>query len=464
MLFTHRTGGDVLYGESISALFRSSFLPFYEEAIRRVAENEGLTKFQPVVIPEVAQGVVGLMLSDQIELRKVRLQMEGSSPLDDDARSTIVELCSSIKASPASYSLDKAWSLYYLGLFELDHAREQGSLQALWNEENMGSDDSPCTCIHLINAKAHLFEASLHTMNASDILTRNILRSLALATGPSSGESIGVSAGILILTSVGQSLRRRMTWSFSNSAEELDALESVERWQHVFSAFDGPSCEDPDRDRGILEFLMQLANLTPSGWSFVAPVICPSGEILVATLEKRSSSVAFTISTKCIFPTDGVAGYECIMKPFDEIHLRVQEHLQSVDPASLLDHDDKEAVKRRWWEERGRLDEEFRILLDILDTSFFSKVFERKNVLVAASGYDDDVPRGNLASRFDNAFDDSNGQLSSSLDERITSLKELTVVKLKKKLLEIGVRESRFKNMKKAELIDLAIELSLIHI
>jgi Peptidase family C50 len=449
--------GDVLYGDSVTVAFKNAFLPFYEEAIRRAAEIDSVTSLDPVTLPKQAEGCLGLALAKQVELRKARLLMESTSTLDDDARMNIRGICHDIKDSAVSCSADKAWALYYLGLFELEKARRLGTLQKIWTQDDPARDDS--TCNHLRMAKSYLSQASLHTMNASDVLTRNILRSLALASGPAMEDSIGMSSGVLVLTSVGQSLRRRMTWSFSNGNDHNAENEDENRWKNIFSAFDGPSCEDGERDARIADFLKQIAILTPSGWSFVATVICPTGEILVTSLEKIASKVEFTISTRCIFASDEMTAYDCIMKPLDTILKSMQEQLHRLDPAAVAESSDKEAIKKTWWEERGRLDENLGSLLCQVEATFFSQVFDHRGAGSTIFDEDNEVPIGNLASRFDAALDgDASSWETNCLEDRLDNLKALTIAKLKEKLIMMGVDESLFKKLKKAQLIELLIE------
>ncbi|KAG7337862.1 peptidase C50 family protein [Nitzschia inconspicua] len=446
--------GDVLYGDSVNAVFKHAFFPFYEEVIRIVAENESLTTLDTFFLPEQAKGSIGSALSKQVELRRVRMLVESPSSLDNESLGRICDLCNEIKDNTFSCSEDKAWAFYYLGLIELDQARQQCTLQAMWHQNDFDFDQN--TCLHLSAARENLRHASLQTMNTSDVLSRNILRSLALASGPSTDRNIGMSSGILVLTSIGQSLRRRMTWSFSNGNDERKVSAKMERWQSIFSAFDGPTCDDGDRDARISDFLQQVANLTPSGWIFVAPVICPSGEILVTSLEKRSSNAHFTITTKCIFPPEGTTGYDFIMKPLDTILNQVQEQLHRFDPTSLSESCDKEAIKRRWWEERGQLDEDLQSLLDEVESTFFAEVFDCEKCDTIS--FDKDIPRGNLASKFDDAFDYSPEKALPSRQDRVDALKMLTIPKLKEKLINMGVEESSYKKLKKAELIELVIE------
>ena len=89
--------GDVLYGDSITAAFKSAFVPFYEEAIRRIAEIDVMAKLDPILFPKQAQGCIGVALANQVELRKARVLIDGTSSLDDIARTNIERICYEIK-------------------------------------------------------------------------------------------------------------------------------------------------------------------------------------------------------------------------------------------------------------------------------------------------------------------------------------------------------------------------------
>jgi hypothetical protein len=441
----------VLYGDSVTAVFRHAFVPFYEEATRLVPVIENLGMFDSSILPHGMENWIGVALSTKVQLRKARLMIESHTITDAESIVDIRRICSEIVGSAFTCSEDKAWSLYYLGLLELEEARQSGTLHERWQNDDFILDDSQC--MHLCAAKDFLSRASLYTMNASDVLTRNILRSLALASGPSDDGRIGMSSGVLVLTSIGQSLRRRMTWSFSSGTDKHGTFKDQNLWQHIFSTFDGPLCEDVNRDSRIADFFSQLAKLTPSNWTFLAPVICPTGEVLVSCVEKLSSTNEYTISTRCIFPANGMTGYDCIMKPLDTILKQVQEQLHSVDPMSVSDCSDKEIIKRRWWEERGRLDDDLGALLCKIETMLFPEGFDYPGGI----SYDD-LPRGNLAARFDEVLEQVPKYSSLCHNNRSDDFKHLTVPKLKEWLANEGVDETVMKKLRKSELIELLIK------
>lgn len=401
-------------------------------------------------------------LKKQLQLRNARQLLESSSELDDEECVVARKLCESVEECEDSYPEDKAWALYYLGHLELQEARSTGALQALWSDGGSHTYELNVSNRSLHEARDHLARAILWAMNVSDVLHRNILRSLALALGPTESKGIGTSAGILILASIGQSTRRRMILSSHRSASDGDTSRKI---RSPFGTFDGPYRPDVDRDRRISSFLRRLAQLTPDNWTFAASTICPSGEILFASLKKASPNAEFAMSTKCVFPPNNSNGYDAIMKPFDSIMMRVQEQLHAIEHSET---DDKESMKRNWWHERSRLDDELSGLLGTVDETFFFNLFATSDDDAAtavssdhskSSSSDDSrgFPRGNLASKFDAAIDKVIVNLDTEHHDRAKTLTQLTVAKLKAMLRELDVADSKLRKLRKTDLVDLLI-------
>jgi hypothetical protein len=434
-----------------------------------MTERANLFQVKSLRVPLDIKQHLGMPVADQVKLRDVRRLLESSHGSDVESELTIRRLCAQIEESKFSCSEDKAWSLYYLGVLDLEAARCSGHLQELWNEHecDQTSSSSGCNDENIHSARYCLSRALLYSSETSDIFVRKILRSLALAEGPKTNNGIGSSAGILILRSIGQSIRRRLTWSFDQDQVALES-ESFKNLKDIFSVFDGLCNSDQERDEQIKLFLGELAARTPNDWGFVAPVICPSGEMLVSIIQKTTPNPnEFTISTKCIFPPRGENTYDVIMKPLDSILARVQEQLQGVDPSLVSKSDDKEAIKRKWWDERNRLDAEMCGLLEDVESLYFSKIFDirsDKDILATPNSFSnlEESPRGNLTSRFEAAVNESNeGRFDSEEEhqEKIDILKKLTVPKLKDRLLSAGASTSQFRKLRKADLIELLIEI-----
>jgi separase len=362
-----------------------------------------------------------------------------------------------------------AWSLYYLGVMELDAARCSGALQKLWDKKEWDQTSFPIAYNdrNIQSARHHLSRALLYSSHASEIFARNTLRCLALAEGPRIRNGVAASAGILILRSIGQTIRRKLTLSFDQNDEWLE-IEPFKNMKDIFGVFDGQNKPDKEMDEKIQLFLSELAARTPKDWGFVAPVICPSGELLVSIIQKTDpNSNEFTISTKCIFPPAGENAYDIIVKPLDTILARVEQQLKGVDPSLVSTSDDKETIKRKWWNERNCLDEEMRELLEDVESLYFSKVFdipsdEDTSISSISSTNFEGLPRGNLTSRFEAAVNDGKEFRCDSeedLEKKIDAMMKSTVPKLKDRLLSAGASKSQLRKLRKADLIELLIQI-----
>jgi Peptidase family C50 len=446
--------------------FAKTFLPYYFEATRNLEENTHLIQLTSMKLPTRFELRLTTPLKKQAQLRNARQILESSSEPDDEANFMVRKLCESVEGCELSFSEDKAWALYYLGHLELQEARCTGALQELWSENGERYFEIPMRSLH--EARRHLSRAILWTMNVSDVLFKNILRSLALAVGPAESNGVGISVGTLILASIGQSIRRRMVYSLrQNSDAEID----TSRVQSVFGTFDGPWGPDIDRDHRISMFLRDLAHVTPQNWRFTAAAICPSGEILVTSLQKVLPNAGFEISTKCVFPPQRSNAYDIVMKPFDNIMLNVQEQLQGID---AVGPNDKESTKRKWWRDRGSLDEELGDLLVKVDDTLFANVLAPSDVNAAMADSSDhstssssndnrEFPRGNLASRFEAAFDTIVDDSNMEQNNRVTRFKELTVEKLKDRLRDLSVADSTLRKLRKKDLFELLLKLEEKH-
>ena len=413
---------------------------------------------------------LGMPIFDQVKLRNVRRLLGSPYELNKEMEVNIRQLCSQIEKSEFVCPEDKAWALYYIGILDIEAARSSGALQKLWNDDGIdqasSSSNDENINENIRSARSYLAKALLNSSEASDIFLRNILRSLALVEGPHSKNCIASSAGILILRSIGQSLRRKLTWSFDQDHESPDTNTS-NNLKNTFSEFDGPFESDEDRDNKIKLFLSDLATRTPENWTFIAPAICPSGEMLVSILQKRDQIPnEFTISTTCIFPTRGDNAYDEIMKPLDNILARVQQQLEGVDPSFVSKSNDKEAIKRKWWDDRNGLDAEMCDLLKDVELLYFSKFFDIDSDESSSQSPNSSVdleefPRGNLSSRFEAVVHDSGENRfdpEDELEEKFDILMKLTIPKLKDRLLSAGAIQSQFRKLRKADLIELLIQ------
>jgi len=159
------------------------------------------------------------------------------------------------------------------------------------------------------------------------------------------------------------------------------------------------------------------------------------------------------------------------MKPLDSILIRVQEQLHGINQSDVSKSDNKEAIKRQWWNERNQLDDELCDLLENVEALYFSNIFDGSSTVnlsdFSASNEEiDEFPCGNLTSRFEAAINDSNDDNGDDADDseseyekKIKVLQKLTVLKLKDRLLEAGANNSKSRRLRKSELIDLLIQI-----
>ncbi len=426
-------------------------------------------QIQSLRVPSKVKKFLGMPIADTLKLREVRRLLEAPIKSDEEAGLSIRRLCAQIKESKYASPEDKAWAYYYIGVVEIESARSSRALEELWNADVSGQNafsDDGCD-ENILSARCNLNSALLLSSGTSDILQRNILRNLALVEGPDVKDSVGSSAGILILRSIGQSVRRKLMLSFDHEGESNEN-DSSKNLKDVFGVFDGQWKSKQDNDHEIMLFLSSLAAQTPANWRFVAPVICPSGEMLVSIIHKSHPNPDdFAIVTKCIFPEKMLSTYDVMMKPLDGILFKVQQHLQGVDPLLASKRDDKEAIKRKWWNERNRLDAEMCNLLERVESMYFSKVFDltsAENIPVPPNSGDDlrELPHRNLSSRFEAAVNDCNESEcdpEGERQERFDMLMKLTIPKLKDRLLSLGANKAQFRKLRKADLIELLIQI-----
>ena len=263
-------------------------------------------------------------LSNQVNLWQARYNLSCETGL-----SQAQKLCMLLVESNTASSSILVWAYYYLGKIEMTCAKDKGSLISLWEghsdtvlannclRQRSGVCPERESCEHLSAAREYFLASLAHIRYATDVLMRNILRSLALVTGPENGASItGVSSCALILTSIGSVARQQVLHGISEhkaSTAHSDLLDA-------FEAFDYPFGDLEKRNQKIKAFLSRFSHLAPPTWVFVAPVICATGELLLTSLANSPSG--FVSRTACIFGAgEHREAYNKIVKPLDEIIL-----------------------------------------------------------------------------------------------------------------------------------------------
>jgi hypothetical protein len=433
--------GDILYGDAIIPKFHFGFEEYYKEALRRGVTNNIVVP----ILPNYLKCNNDIFFT-KFKLLKVRCLLEAKI---GDVASEASSLCHQIIQDDSSSVIDRAWAFFYLGSLEMNEAQTSGALFDLWHTRtnNIEIESSGHS---LQNARAYFLDAAmLIGASGNDVLHRAIFRSLALVTGPETGEISGESAGILILSSIGRSARKKMFQVIlckGNNTQDL-LLEA-------FSCFDHSLDDQKKRGLRVRLFLHNLAKLVPSNWHFTAPTICISGQLLITSLEKSNIDDEFCVKTRCIFPTEKESGaYDDIVKPLDEIIMRSQQQLKGMDPSAVSEQFSKEAAKRSWWDARNRLDNDLRHLIEIVESQYFPTLHLSSD---GNSIFDDGeacLPCGNLAMRFEAACD-----VSSPEEDTEEALKKLTVPKLKEKLGQFGFTDPQMRKLRKQEVIDRLME------
>ena len=369
-----------------------------------------------------------------------------------------------------------AEAFYDLGLIALKKAKQCGELRLLWSGHSVvaqvGDDDldtSECDLSPLdyTNQAKNHFQCALRYANpASDVATKNILRCLALVTGPKD------STAFLVHTSVGGAARNIVRDALSPLSG--DAISDKARFaknegrvREVFEVFDDDLLDLDARNRSIAILLKDMSSLIPGNWNISALATCPSGELLISTISPTTIPIGgettANLSTICIFPEADDDAHTNILNPLDRIIERSQNQLSGMSEEAQSEQYNEESVRRKWWDERHKIDDGLQSLLKETQRKYFghSLVLER---LIPTNFPDDDnsecsdIGIGNLASRFEAAEQDTVDGLSAFDEEaEQAKLKKITVAALKERLQSLDVESSRFQKLRKAELIELLV-------
>ncbi|CAJ1949867.1 unnamed protein product [Cylindrotheca closterium] len=442
------SAGDILYGSAMTSRQHSDFKSYY--ACLPQFQLSSLS-----AIPSTLELPINMTIttsgtySSKLSLLKARCLLHDSTDSDEVSYNRIGDLCHDVINDHTSSSIDKAWAHYYIGTMALDATRNNGDLTRLWQGQGAITSKS------LAVAKKSFSNAISEIENYdNNVFYRTLIRSLALVSGPESGQLSGSVSGMLVLTSIGHVGRRQMSKS-------LDGKQGAEDLVSAFSCFDRSLEDDSGRNRAILHFLDALAAVTPKVWHFVAAAICPTGELLLTSLGKgESSGNSFCIETKCVFPKEErYCAYDEILRPLDKIIHKSQQHLQGMDPDQVSANYTKESAKRDWWSVRNQIDETLCYHILEVEENFFSTIHLRINSKdsIFEENESSDLPCGNLASRFEAACNPSTPVVDDEMGEK--SLWNLTVPKLKNILRRHNFSDSQMRKMRKHEIIETILEV-----
>lgn len=437
--------GDLLYGESVRPSHHVSFRLCYENGLRWFSDIASSCNLGS---PFERHGFSNTKLSAKMAVREIRY-LRSSIMLDHSVGEALQELCLSVMENECADKLDKAWALFYSADQIIGVLRLSGSLRRVWNGEEHEVPEEELK--RLERARSLLTDAvSLHSIG-SDILSRSILRTLALVSGPEIEPVSNAPAGALVLMSLGQFYRQKMIGSLKESPAELS--HRVERLLDIFDAFEG---DGVDGD-GISQQLDQLALVSSQMWKYAALALTPAGDVLVTSIEKDVDCGKMRMKTTWIEPLVSASAYEDILAPLDAIVEESQMQLQGMGVSAVSEHFQKEDAKRTWWDKRHDLDDELQALLERVESQYFPSLHIGMNSgeSIFQQGEDEaQLPIGNLTSKFEEA-----ANMKAGHQETIETLRTLTVPLLKERLRsEFGFTDSRFRKMKKQDLIDLYIE------
>ena len=380
----------------------------------------------------------------------------------------------------------QAQTNYQLGLFALQESRISGELYFLWKDNCAFTGESQ----QLPNKKQKFSEIETFTKNitaarnyflkaasllgpSTSLLYRKVLRSLALVTGPTEiYGNIGMSSTVLLHSSIGYSARQ-------------SKLTTAATEKGIFHAFDIPLSSVDVRNREI-ENMMNSGHEIPVGWKFVAISICPTGELLIASLAPKkaeSENIEWSDNIFCIFPeTPNANGcgetqvHKDVINVFDDLINENDLQLSGKSSSILCENGDVEESKRQWWDKRIEFDNKLKEILRSAQAKYFCEpglkdffvnhqapCIDLNKIYSEDSNDSDDSEdsilfSSNLAAKFEAVCaiegKDSETSKAESIDEW-RKIQSMTVVEIKRELGALGVAPKAFRGLRKADLIRL---------
>lgn len=363
--------------------------------------------------------------------------------------------------APASCS---AQAQYELGLIVLENARARGELYALWNgyfvSNGKAGDGEYPPLQFTLEARKHFQGALSQAGPSATKLTKDILRCLALTTGPEDTDA----SSFYIHASIGGNARATVLDIFSEPSESNCSHELQDNVKTLFQLFDDETMNCTQRIESFRSLLNDYASFLPDDWTVSSLAICPTGEILISSIRKKVMNDGNTViraSNVCIMQGDQKHNaHSDFLIPLDRIIERSQRQLHGMTEEAQTEQYNEEAVRRKWWSERHKIDDDLHSLLEYAEAEYFghgllqgalqSSLANREGLQFESSGDDtcsdcSDFGPAKLASRFDQV----------EIEPDTASLKKLTVAVIKERLTSLGVASAVFQKMRKAELIDL---------
>jgi Peptidase family C50 len=421
---------------------------------------------------DIASSVAGQSNQPLLQLQYDVKLRDAAIVLSDDDRegsraAAAMDCLNEIVESSSCSNLCRAWSFYLLGSLALKKARKSGDLHTLWygarfQSHQRNSDSS------LADAQSFFRQALLLLGSACDILKRNVQRCLALTTGPGTVDDVkDVDSCRLINASVGCAAQLHMLKSMQATEENeigVDANKNESSLAKIFGALEH-SPSNANVTKSTEWFFDKLGRNIPPGWRFITAALCPTGELLLTSVEYSVSGEDLIARTTCVFPeTDRPSESSCediydeIVKPLNEIVQRSQEQLSEGDiAADDGDTTKKEERTRQWWCKRKQVDSDLQKLLarveqKLLSTDIVQQIllgFSRGDETLDGNYEGMELSRGNLSSRFEAA---------SIVGDQVckfsgTDPSSMKVAELRDELEGYGIEAKSVRKMKKAELV-----------
>ena len=506
-----REDGDIVARGTLSGGI-PSFLSYHDQSYSKLLQISSQDYFDEGCIPIIDEVIDNGLGIEQFEhlMSETRLRQANrpSQSEDGDNASSSSSLYRLVSESGYTSGLSRARSYYHIGLQYLSEARRNGDLYQLWGghseflggailttHERMDSKSPPSS---INNAREFFAKAAALAGPASTLLSRQVMRCLALATGPdvnsSNSAEVGYAATVLVHSSVGSTQRQKVAQAFASTSTGRSAAQCNDsRLVPLFEALDTALNDRSSRNAAIQSMYDEACLVLPADWRFVALASCPTGELLVSAIffhNGNGDQKAIATETICIFPGDELSShvYEGILKPFDVIMERSRSQLKDMDSSSLNRYSENER-KRIWWEEREAIDEKLQIVIQEVEAKYFnfgalqsllvgSKVARQDNdpdndyVATMCQGFENnnsddeeeelECSLGNLADKFEAAcavMDDDAGVDSDLGGEEDTTEtapvpEKMTVAQIKDELQSLGIDKSEFKQMRKAALVE----------
>jgi len=356
-----------------------------------------------------------------------------------------------------------AQAQYELGLIALENARERGELYTLWHGHfvsNCEAGDGEYPPLgHTLEARKHFQRALCHAGPSATKFTKDVLRCLALTTGPKDTDA----TSFLIHASIGGNARAIVLDIFSEPSEANCSHELQDNVKTLFQMFDDETIDCTHRIERFQFILKDSASLLPENWTVSSLAICPTGEMLISSIRKNVTNGEQTIIKTfnvCIMQSGNKRNaHSDLLIPLDQIIDRSQRQLHGMTEEAQTEQYNEESVRRKWWSERHKIDDDLCALLEFAEAEYFGHDLVKGTMLsengrLRESSGDDDSSEcsdfgpapARLASRFEQV----------EIEESDTdSLKKLTVAVLKERLKSLGVASKVFQKMRKADLIDL---------